>query len=1146
MAQILKNVWRNVLSGSSLGKTSFKSASFTTSLSEVTRVRTQDVIMASIKAAPTPENILATVQQHLPVMTHKHLLQALRSLFELQKSGKFDHSESLIKDPAFGVLCQNFKKHARALDVNEAVEAVKVLSYLKVPSDSLIVQTMLQLIRSDINLLNIRQIMFLDFVLDRFDSKNHLVDVLKLALPLAFQIHLPLELDNDDLPLLKDMLTYCCHHDLPDRCVNNVVTGLLLHDQAIDAQTAKSIVWSLCQINCTEQLFPTRLQLLHICFDILSQRIDELPYSDVLRTIAKVKGRVLEKHPEYYHELLLDSAADYVIRNNVDFDNALLVARVLSRVAHTHLGLMEYLCNLATRSPNHLAGVRTNILFSFINCLSNNNYTPDGDKWETIRRDLSENPILKATNAALPWTKVCLELASLGHYEDKLLNRIFSEEFLEDYLSREKNVLDLLQLLTLHEAVNAFHSTEYKLPARVLEKAKAAYPVHAITDHVRECMARAIGGEEYVAKNVVLPSGVVADLFMSLKNGNPVQLPKLALEGGRIPIEEIKLPSGSMPVCILIFNQGCYSMNSNRLRGAFRLVLDTLERQGFAAVPLNVTEWLKAPPHERVPYLLRESKYGYVSWINKKPVFKESNSPSDIPSLHVARATYKNEINQTGWAFLEVHTSQDCSDEKQAFAAGFIEGFLTRDLIWMHWQNMLKGYCYNKTVLCGLIEEFLDKNEEYIARMVKDNQLDPYWYQVKLYYIQLEGLAMGYNDATTEPYQWLTVRDIIWINMLGDLDDLAYALSVSKDFPDDLLFGAHCTGLVKLLPDLSDLYTGHTTWNSYQSMLRIQKMYVLHFKTSSNAKIRIPGYKMSFSSYPGFVQSTDDFYIVSSGLVVAETTISNSNSTLFKLISPEGSVMEYIRGMVACRLASDGHQWTRIFREHNSGTYNNQWFIVDYNKFTPRTNTTRGAVKNGLLWVIEQLPGFTESSDLTDQLVANTYFPAYNIPYFPAIFNMSGGNERVRIYGDWFGYGTNPRAKILKKMQAKIGNLRDMYKTMRYNDFKHDPLARCEQCSPPYSACNAIAARNDLNPANGSYPFRALGHRSHGGTDTKVTSAHLRHDYQFVSVSGPTHNISRGIPPFVWSEFDMGPHVMHIGHPDLWMFAPIVHRWEWQ
>ena len=55
----------------------------------------------------------------------------------------------------------------------------------------------------------------------------------------------------------------------------------------------------------------------------------------------------------------------------------------------------------------------------------------------------------------------------------------------------------------------------------------------------------------------------------------------------------------------------------------------------------------------------------------------------------------------------------------------------------------------------------------------------------------------------------------------------------------------------------------------------------------------------------------------------------------------------------------------------------------------------------------------------------------------------------------------------------------------RYNDYKHDPLARCN-CTPPYSGENAISSRSDLNPADGKYPFGALGHRKHGGTDAKV------------------------------------------------------------
>ncbi|XP_050353907.1 putative phospholipase B-like 2 [Nymphalis io] len=543
-------------------------------------------------------------------------------------------------------------------------------------------------------------------------------------------------------------------------------------------------------------------------------------------------------------------------------------------------------------------------------------------------------------------------------------------------------------------------------------------------------------------------------------------------------------------------------------------------------------------------FVVSESKYGFVTWSNGKAVVSTTDSYKEIPKVHLARATYTNDINQTGWAFLELHTSTDSSDEKQAYAAGVLEGFLTRDLIWMHWQNMLKGYCYNKTEICGLIEDFVDKNEDYISSMVLANPTDPYWYQMKLYYIQIEGLAVGYNQATSDAYEWLTVRDLIWINMLGDLDELAIALSAPKENPEGLLFGEHCSGLVKLLPDWSELYTSHATWNSYQSMLRIQKSYVLNYKLTPHEKKFIPGRKMAFSSYPGFVQSTDDFYIISSGLVAAETTIGNSNRTLFELVQPVGQILEYARAMVANRLARDGKEWVEIFRRHNSGTYNNQWYIVNYNKFKAKSGQTPGSIEPGLLWVVEQLPGYTEAADLTEQLKETTYFPSYNIPYFPRMFNLSGGNVRVAMYGDWFGYHTNPRAKIFKSLQAEVHNVRDMFGVLRYNDFRHDPRARCA-CSPPYSAINAVAARNDLNPANGTYPFRALGHRSHGATDAKLTSSILRTRFQFLAVSSPTHHLSRGIPPFQWSKFDMGPHVSHVGHPDLWMFSPVLHRWQW-
>jgi hypothetical protein len=63
-------------------------------------------------------------------------------------------------------------------------------------------------------------------------------------------------------------------------------------------------------------------------------------------------------------------------------------------------------------------------------------------------------------------------------------------------------------------------------------------------------------------------------------------------------------------------------------------------------------------------------------------------------------------------------------------------------------------------------------------------------------------------------------------------------------------------------------------------------------------------------------------------------------------------VFEWLRNMVANRLATSAKEWTEIFSKYNSGTYNNQWMVVDFNLFEPGQ-----ALKDGTLYVLEQYPG---------------------------------------------------------------------------------------------------------------------------------------------------------------------------------------------
>jgi hypothetical protein len=103
-------------------------------------------------------------------------------------------------------------------------------------------------------------------------------------------------------------------------------------------------------------------------------------------------------------------------------------------------------------------------------------------------------------------------------------------------------------------------------------------------------------------------------------------------------------------------------------------------------------------------------------------------------------------------------------------------------------------------------------------------------------------------------------------------------------------------------------------------MLRIYKLYDLPYKLFNGSDTVVSGRKIAFSSYPGKLQSEDDYYIMSNKLVTMETTNEVSDPSIWKYLSPR-TVMEPIRVMTSNRLASSGSEWSDIFSHLNSGTY---------------------------------------------------------------------------------------------------------------------------------------------------------------------------------------------------------------------------------
>jgi len=254
----------------------------------------------------------------------------------------------------------------------------------------------------------------------------------------------------------------------------------------------------------------------------------------------------------------------------------------------------------------------------------------------------------------------------------------------------------------------------------------------------------------------------------------------------------------------------------------------------------------------------------------------------------------------------------------------------------------------------------------------------------------------------------------------------------------ELALSGKCSALVKIAADLSDIYMGHSTWDSYTAMLRIYKHYSFNLTELQPAAQRV-----SFSSYPGEVFSDDDFFILSSKMVVLQTTNKIFNDELFEKLTPR-SVLSWQRIRAANWLATSGREWSALLEMENSGTYNNQYMIIDLTKFIPGEDP-----HPGLLWVAEQIPGLVVFADMTKILTLG-YWPSFNVPAFPEIYNQSGYPDfihKLEKYGQkytrsthWLSYESSPRASIFRRDQTKVDSLEGIKAIMRSNDWKNDPV----------------------------------------------------------------------------------------------------------
>ena len=209
-----------------------------------------------------------------------------------------------------------------------------------------------------------------------------------------------------------------------------------------------------------------------------------------------------------------------------------------------------------------------------------------------------------------------------------------------------------------------------------------------------------------------------------------------------------------------------------------------------------------------------------------------------------------------------------------------------------------------------------------------------------------------------------------------------------------------------------------------------------------------------------------------------------------------------------------------MFKENNTGTYNSQWIIIDYNRFKGFLIGKNDFTK--IIYVLEQTPGSIVSHDLSTYLEDKGYYASFNRAFFSETKESLNQQLLNNLYGDAFDYEGGVRKEIFKRLDGNVNTFEDVQKVLRYNGYGKEGTMGDK--ADFYDPSHGISSRFDLSD------MKVLS----GGIDTKVTNWERITRNTAMTISGPTVDGDK-LSIFKWKDF---PNIdmAHEGVPDAFDF----------
>lgn len=228
-------------------------------------------------------------------MTVHDVVDTMSTLFKASRDMK--DMQIIREHIGFIRLCEVLNKNIRLMKTNDIIESLKVFTYFQIPTNNILIQSLLQMIRTTVNEISLRDIMFIVFLLKKMDKENStpLRDALLIALPLVFEAQLPTKLDSDDISLLTWSLRFVSENNINNTIIQDtILKSLWKYENNLDIRTAWSIFYSLCSyVSC---LPPIAFEVLSKVQKILIANAKQLSIQEIIKTLDNLVFVTLKKY----------------------------------------------------------------------------------------------------------------------------------------------------------------------------------------------------------------------------------------------------------------------------------------------------------------------------------------------------------------------------------------------------------------------------------------------------------------------------------------------------------------------------------------------------------------------------------------------------------------------------------------------------------------------------------------------------------------------------------------------------------------------------------------------------------------------------------------------------------------------------------